>query len=126
MYDRTIKKEVPFPPTEMKNFLYDILAVYKKYDLSIGYDGTTCLIQRYNANNVNWLTEAEKDYENKKSRLALVNIQYLEQYCPYEQENETAFRARVQKAVNKVSPNHPYGPPANIEIDYIPEKEDRQ
>jgi len=59
-----IKNENIQTPTEIQNFLDDIIELCKKYNLSISHeDGHGCfLIEKYDEYNIEWLMYANKNY----------------------------------------------------------------
>lgn len=71
VWDRNRLCEVDMPK-EMEDFLNDIKSVCKKYGLSISHEDYygAFLIEEYNEDNIRWLFDASKNYEdmNEKKR----------------------------------------------------------
>lgn len=63
IWDYKKHKTITTPP-KMESFLKDIVAVYKKYGLSLSHEDChgAFIVEEFDEHNVKWLYEAGKDY----------------------------------------------------------------
>jgi hypothetical protein len=66
IWDDSIGEHIEMPKS-MKDFLEDIVAVYKKHGLSISHEdsGGAFIVEEYKEYNIEWLYEAFKYYKEE-------------------------------------------------------------